>query len=176
MAQRTVIQWDKDDIESLGLLKVDVLALGILTAIRKSVDLLRSHYAREYTLAGIPSEMDDAQVHAMIQRADPVGSLPIEARAQLSMLPRLKPECYYDLVVQIAIVRPGPIQGGMVHPYLKRRNYEEAIEYPSEAVKEVLSRTLGVPIFQEQVIMLALVVDGFRSVDTDLLRRAIVVW
>src|SRR5690625_506919 len=176
MAERTVIQWDKDDIESLGLLKVDVLALGILTAIRKSFDLLRSHYAREYTLAGITSEMDDAQVYQMIQRADTVGLFQIESRAQMSMLPRLKPECYYDLVIQIAIVRPGPIQGGMVHPYLKRRNYEEAIEYPSEAVKEVLSRTLGVPIFQEQVIQLAMVAAGFSGGEADQLRRAMAAW
>ena len=176
MAERTVIQWDKDDIESLGLLKVDVLALGILTAIRKSFDLLRSHYGREYTLAGITDEMNDAKVYRMIQRADTVGLFQIESRAQMSMLPRLKPACYYDLVIQIAIVRPGPIQGGMVHPYLKRRNGEEAVEYPSEAVKEVLSRTLGVPIFQEQVIQLAMVAAGFSGGEADQLRRAMAAW
>ncbi|MDQ2077763.1 error-prone DNA polymerase [Marinimicrobium sp. ABcell2] len=176
MADRTVIQWDKDDIESLGLLKVDVLALGMLTAIRKSFDLLRSHYGKEYTLAGVTSAMDDVDVYRMIQRADTVGLFQIESRAQMSMLPRLKPACYYDLVIQIAIVRPGPIQGGMVHPYLKRRNGEEAVEYPSEAVKSVLSRTLGVPIFQEQVIQLAMVAAGFSGGEADQLRRAMAAW
>lgn len=176
MAERTVIQWDKDDIESLGLLKVDVLALGILTAIRKSFDLLRSHYGREYTLTGITSDMNDAQVYQMIQRADTVGLFQIESRAQMSMLPRLKPACYYDLVIQIAIVRPGPIQGGMVHPYLKRRDREERVTYPSDAVKQVLARTLGVPIFQEQVIQLAMVAAGFSGGEADQLRRAMAAW
>jgi error-prone DNA polymerase len=176
MAERTVIQWDKDDIETLGLLKVDVLALGMLTAIRKSFDLIQHHWQRELTIAGITRAMDDAEVYRMIQRADTVGLFQIESRAQMSMLPRLKPACYYDLVVQIAIVRPGPIQGGMVHPYLKRRNGEEAVDYPSEAVKGVLQRTLGVPIFQEQVIQLAMVAAGFTGGEADQLRRAMASW
>ena len=176
MAERTVIQWDKDDLESLGLLKVDVLALGMLTAIRKAFDLIHHHYGRRLSLADITRMQDDANVYAMIQKADTVGVFQIESRAQMSMLPRLKPANYYDLVIQIAIVRPGPIQGDMVHPYLKRRKGEEAVEYPSEQVKEVLSRTLGVPIFQEQVIKLAMVAAGFTGGEADQLRRAMASW
>ncbi len=176
MAERTVIQWDKDDLESLGLLKVDVLALGMLSALRKGFDLVRRHYDRELTLAGITAAMDDAQVYRLIQKADTVGVFQIESRAQMSMLPRLKPACYYDLVIQIAIVRPGPIQGGMVHPYLKRRNGEESEDYPSEAIRQVLGRTLGVPIFQEQVIQLAMVAAGFSGGEADRLRRAMAAW
>lgn len=176
MAERTVIQWDKDDIETLGLLKVDVLALGMLSAIRKAFDLVREHYQQNLSLAEITRAMDDKAVYRMIQHADTVGIFQIESRAQMSMLPRLKPACYYDLVIQIAIVRPGPIQGGMVHPYLKRRNGEEKVDYPSEEVKGVLGRTLGVPIFQEQVIQLAMVAAGFSGGEADQLRRAMAAW
>ncbi|KZZ59229.1 error-prone DNA polymerase [Oleiphilus sp. HI0125] len=176
MAERTVIQWDKDDLESLGLLKVDVLALGMLTAIRKSFDLIHHYYGRRLSLADLTRMQDDPNVYAMIQNADTVGVFQIESRAQMSMLPRLKPKTYYDLVIQIAIVRPGPIQGDMVHPFLKRRNGEEPIEYPSDAVKEVLARTLGVPIFQEQVIKLAMVAAGFTGGEADQLRRAMAAW
>ncbi|WP_341937162.1 error-prone DNA polymerase [Marinimicrobium sp. C2-29] len=176
MAERTVIQWDKDDIETLGLLKVDVLALGMLTALRKSFDLIREHQGRALTLSGLTGQMNDPAVYRMIQKADTVGLFQIESRAQMSMLPRLKPACYYDLVIQIAIVRPGPIQGGMVHPYLKRRNGDEPVDYPSDAVKGVLGRTLGVPIFQEQVIQLAMVAAGFSGGEADQLRRAMAAW
>ncbi len=176
MEARTVIQWDKDDLESLGLLKVDVLALGMLSAIRKTFDLIKQHYQYELSIADITRMQDDPQVYRMIQRADTVGIFQIESRAQMSMLPRLKPANYYDLVIQIAIVRPGPIQGDMVHPFLKRRNKEELEEYPSEDVKEVLSRTLGVPIFQEQVIKLAMVAAGFTGGEADQLRRAMASW
>jgi len=176
MADRTVIQWDKDDLESLGLLKVDVLALGMLSAIRKCFSLVEQHYNRSLTIADITRLNDDPLVYAMIQKADTVGVFQIESRAQMSMLPRLKPVSYYDLVIQIAIVRPGPIQGDMVHPFLKRRDGTEAIEYPSDEVKGVLERTLGVPIFQEQVIKLAMVAAGFSGGEADQLRRAMASW
>ncbi|WP_247749544.1 error-prone DNA polymerase [Pseudoalteromonas viridis] len=176
MAERTVIQWDKDDLESLRLLKVDVLALGMLSAIRKTFALIARHTSRQLDLAELTRMGDDPQVYKMLQRADTVGVFQIESRAQMSMLPRLKPACYYDLVIQIAIVRPGPIQGDMVHPFLKRRNGEEAITYPSEEVKSVLSRTMGVPIFQEQVIKLAMVAAGFSGGEADQLRRAMASW
>ena len=176
MAERTVIQWDKDDLESLKLLKVDVLALGMLTAIRKSFDMIRDHYGQLCSIPFITKLGDDQQVYARIQRADTVGIFQIESRAQMTMLPRLKPRCYYDLVVQIAIVRPGPIQGDMVHPYLLRRSGKEAISYPSKAVEKVLARTMGVPIFQEQVIALAMVAAGFTGGEADQLRRAMASW
>ncbi|MGQ8364152.1 error-prone DNA polymerase [Glaciecola sp. 1036] len=176
MHERTVIQWDKDDLESLKLLKVDVLALGMLTAIRKSFDLLRRHYEQDCSIPFITKLGDDKQVYARVQRADTVGVFQIESRAQMSMLPRLKPSCYYDLVVQIAIVRPGPIQGDMVHPYLLRRDGKEVINYPSKAVEKVLARTMGVPIFQEQVIALAMVAAGFSGGEADQLRRAMASW
>ncbi|MBO9491431.1 error-prone DNA polymerase [Endozoicomonas sp. G2_1] len=176
MAERTVIQWDKDDLESLGLLKVDVLALGMLSAIRKCFTLVEQHYQQTLTIAGITALPEDQHVYGMIQKADTVGLFQIESRAQMSMLPRLKPKNYYDLVIQIAIVRPGPIQGDMVHPFLKRRDGLEAIDYPSDEVKEVLSRTLGVPIFQEQVIKLAMVAAGFTGGEADQLRRAMASW
>ncbi|WP_237485544.1 error-prone DNA polymerase [Vibrio hippocampi] len=176
MHERTVIQWDKDDLESLGLLKVDVLALGMLSAIRKCFTLIKQHYGQTLTIADITRRQDDARVYQMIQNADTVGVFQIESRAQMSMLPRLKPANYYDLVIQIAIVRPGPIQGDMVHPFLKRRNGQESIDYPSEEVREVLSRTLGVPIFQEQVIKLAMVAAGFSGGEADQLRRAMAAW
>lgn len=174
MPDRTVIQWDKDDLESLGLLKVDVLALGIMTAMRKTMDLHNGWYETHLTLDSVPAE--DPATYAMIQQADTVGVFQIESRAQMSMLPRLKPACFYDLVIEVAIVRPGPIQGDMVHPYLRRREGAEPIEYPSEEVKAVLKRTLGVPIFQEQVMQLAVVAAGFTLDEADSLRRAMAAW
>ncbi|QDF75193.1 MULTISPECIES: error-prone DNA polymerase [Shewanella] len=173
MVDRTVIQWDKDDLESLGLLKVDILALGMLTAIRKTFALL-STPERPFTMADLVWEQ--AEVYAMLQAGDSIGVFQIESRAQSTMLPRLKPACYYDLVVQIAIVRPGPIQGDMVHPYLRRRDGLETVEYPSPEVQSVLSRTMGVPIFQEQVIQLAMVAAGFSGGEADQLRRAMASW
>ncbi|WP_261816925.1 error-prone DNA polymerase [Vibrio gallicus] len=176
MPERTIIQWDKDDLESLGLLKVDVLALGMLSAIRRCFQLIAQHHQRHLSIADITRMQDDPKVYGMLQKADTVGVFQIESRAQMSMLPRLKPRCYYDLVIQIAIVRPGPIQGDMVHPYLKRRDGIENITYPSAEVKDVLSRTLGVPIFQEQVIKLAMVAAGFSGGEADQLRRAMAAW
>lgn len=176
MAERTVIQWDKDDLETLGLLKVDVLALGMLTAIRRCFTLVAKHYQQELSIHSINKLGDDSKVYQMIQQADTVGLFQIESRAQMSMLPRLKPEKYYDLVIQIAIVRPGPIQGDMVHPYLQRRHGLETVSYPSAAVASVLERTLGVPIFQEQVIQLAMVAAGFSGGEADQLRRAMASW
>ncbi|WP_373938448.1 error-prone DNA polymerase [Vibrio kanaloae] len=176
MHDRTIIQWDKDDLETLGLLKVDVLALGMLSAIRKCFDQIKSIHGRSLTIAEITRLKDDPQVYGMIQQADTVGIFQIESRAQMSMLPRLKPKTYYDLVIQIAIVRPGPIQGDMVHPFLKRRDDIEPISYPSKEVESVLSRTLGVPIFQEQVIKLAMVAAGFTGGEADQLRRAMAAW
>ena len=174
MPDRTVIQWEKDDLEDLGLLKVDVLGLGMLTAIRRSFDLIREFDGRDYTLATVPAE--DPQVYDMICDGDTMGVFQIESRAQMAMLPRLKPRCYYDLVIEVAIIRPGPIQGDMVHPYLRRRNGEEAVEYPSAEVQGVLQRTLGVPIFQEQVMQLAVVAAGFTPGEADRLRRAMAAW
>ncbi len=174
MDERTVIQWEKNDLEDLGLLKVDVLGLGMLTAIRRSFDLIRKFDGRSYTLATVPAE--DPIVYDMICDGDTMGAFQIESRAQMAMLPRLKPRCYYDLVIEVAIIRPGPIQGDMVHPYLRRRNGEEAVEYPSEEVREVLQRTLGVPIFQEQVMQLAVVAAGFTPGEADQLRRAMAAW
>ncbi|HEY3582782.1 MAG TPA: PHP domain-containing protein, partial [Casimicrobiaceae bacterium] len=152
MADRTVIEWDKDDLDAMGLLKVDCLALGMLSAIRRALDLVSAHRGRKLRMQDIPAE--DPAVYAMIQEADTIGVFQIESRAQQSMLPRLRPATFYDLVIEVAIVRPGPIQGGMVHPYLKRRQGLEPVAYPSDAVKGVLERTLGVPIFQEQVMQL----------------------
>jgi error-prone DNA polymerase len=168
MPERTVIQWDKDDLEALGLLKVDVLALGMLSAIRRALELI------EKKIHEIPAE--DPAVYAMIQKADTIGVFQIESRAQMSMLPRLRPESFYDLVIEVAIVRPGPIQGGMVHPYLRRRRGLEPVMYPSEDVKRVLERTLGVPIFQEQVMELAMVAAGFTPGEADRLRRSMAAW
>jgi error-prone DNA polymerase len=168
MPDRTVIQWDKDDLEALGLLKVDVLALGMLSAIRKALTMLGMQ------MQDIPAE--DPAVYGMIQKADTIGVFQIESRAQMSMLPRLKPENFYDLVIEVAIVRPGPIQGGMVHPYLKRRRGEEPVVYPSLEVKGVLERTLGVPIFQEQVMQLAMVAADFTPGEADRLRRSMAAW
>ena len=213
MVDRTVIQWDKDDLDAMGLLKVDCLALGMLSAIRRAFDLMNTFYPRHrrtaplrpvagmdgrpyrdagrlpaavsravqdarahgaFGIATVPSE--DPVVYAMIQRADTIGVFQIESRAQQSMLPRLKPACFYDLVIEVAIVRPGPIQGGMVHPYLKRRQGLERVTYPSDAVKAVLERTLGVPIFQEQVMQLAIVAAGFTPGEADRLRRSMAAW
>jgi error-prone DNA polymerase len=175
MDDRTIIQWDKDDLETMKLLKVDCLALGMLTCLRKSLDLLRDHRDIDYPrLADI--HQDDEKTYAMIQRADTVGVFQIESRAQMSMLPRLKPAKYYDLVVQVAIVRPGPIQGGMVHPYLRRRSGAEPVTYPDDKVKGVLERTLGVPIFQEQVMKLLQVTADFTVGEADALRRSMAAW
>jgi error-prone DNA polymerase len=174
MADRTVIQWEKDDLESLGLLKIDVLALGMLTAIQKCLKLVSDYSDEELTIQKIPPE--DSKVYDMMGEADTVGVFQIESRAQMSMLPRLKPRNYYDLVIQIAIVRPGPIQGDMVHPYLARRCGKEEVSYPSEEVRSALERTLGVPIFQEQVMQLAMVAAGFSGGEADQLRRAMAAW
>ena len=176
MAERTVIQWDKDDLETLGLMKVDILALGMLTALRKALTLINTEREVPLTLAGISQTGDDPAVYRQIQQADTIGVFQIESRAQMSMLPRLKPACFYDLVIEIAIVRPGPIQGDMVHPFLRRRDGLEPVSYPSPAVEAVLSRTMGVPIFQEQVIKLAMVAAGFSGGEADQLRRAMASW
>ena len=174
MPNRTIIQWDKDDLDTMGLLKVDCLALGMLTCLRKCFDIVHRHRDKVLSIATI--EHDDKKTYEMIQRADTIGVFQIESRAQMSMLPRLKPAGYYDLVVQIAIVRPGPIQGGMVHPYLRRRKGEEPIDYPSEALKPVLERTMGVPLFQEQVMKLAMVAAGYTAGQADQLRRSMAAW
>jgi error-prone DNA polymerase len=174
MADRTVVQWDKDDLNDLGLLKVDVLGLGMLSALRRAFALVNDFRGTHHTLGQLPE--GDAQVYEMISRADTIGVFQIESRAQMSMLPRLKPAKYYDLVIEVAIVRPGPIQGDMVHPYLRRRNKQEAVEYPSDEVRDVLERTLGVPIFQEQVMQLAIVAAGFTPGEADALRRAMGAW
>ena len=174
MEDRTVIQWDKNDLEELGLLKVDCLCLGMLTAIRKCFAMVKKHWGCEYSLATIPE--DDPLVYDMICEADTVGVFQIESRGQMSMLPRLRPRCFYDLVIEVAIVRPGPIQGNMVHPYLRRRSGEEQAVYPNDAIKAVLERTLGVPIFQEQAMKLAVVAAGFTNGEADQLRRAMGAW
>jgi error-prone DNA polymerase len=174
MPERTVIQWDKDDLDALGLLKIDILGLGMLTAIRRCLDLIKGFYGSTLTLASVPRE--DPAVYDMISRADTVGVFQIESRAQMAMLPRLRPRCYYDLVIEVAIIRPGPIQGDMVHPYLRRRNKQEPVTYPSADVRKVLERTLGVPIFQEQVMQLAIVAAGFTPGEADQLRRAMAAW
>jgi error-prone DNA polymerase len=178
MAERTFIEWDKDDIDTLGLMKVDVLALGMLSCLRRGLDLLKNHYGRDYSLATLPQ--DDAAVYQMLSRADSIGVFQVESRAQMSMLPRLKPRCFYDLVIEVAIVRPGPIQGDMVHPYLRRRDRLEKEFYPSpspahgpaDELKEVLKRTLGVPLFQEQAMQIAITAAKFTPDEADGLRRA----
>jgi error-prone DNA polymerase len=174
MAERTVIQWDKDDLELVGLMKVDVLALGMLSALRRTLDLLRAHRGRDLDLASIPAE--DEQTYRMIQRADTIGVFQIESRAQMAMLPRLRPKEFYDLVIQVAIVRPGPIQGGMVHPYLRRRNQEEDMDDLPPELFKVFERTLGVPLFQEQVMQLAVVAAGYTPDEADQLRRSMAAW
>ncbi|GGK10620.1 error-prone DNA polymerase [Luteimonas terricola] len=173
MDDRTIIQWEKDDLESLGLLKVDCLALGMLTCIRKALDLVRVHRGRDLELATIPAE--DTPTYDMIQLADTVGVFQIESRAQMAMLPRLKPKTFYDLVVEVAIVRPGPIQGDMVHPYLRRRMQQEAVTYPSPGIEEILGPTLGVPLFQEQVMELV-IHAGYTPEEADHLRRSMAAW
>lgn len=170
MENRTCIEWNKDDIDALGFLKIDVLALGMLTCIRKAFDLAKMHYGLNLTLANIPQ--DDAAVYEMVSHADTIGVFQIESRAQQSMLPRLRPKCFYDLVIEVAIVRPGPIQGDMVHPYLRRRNGEEPVEYPSKELEDILGRTLGVPLFQEQAMKIAIVAAGFTPAEADELRRS----
>jgi error-prone DNA polymerase len=174
MPDRTIIQWDKNDIDALGLLKVDCLALGMLSAIRRGFDLIEQVTEQHYSMATVPAE--DTDTYDMISKADTIGVFQIESRAQMAMLPRLKPRNFYDLVIEVAIVRPGPIQGDMVHPYLKRRQGLEPVVYPSEAVKTILERTLGIPIFQEQVIKLAMVAAGFTPGEADGLRRSMAAW
>ncbi|MDO5102352.1 MAG: error-prone DNA polymerase [Lautropia sp.] len=174
MPDRTIIQWNKDDLDALGILKVDCLALGMLSCIRKAFALLKTHHGIEMTQALVPP--DDEPTYKMIQAADTIGVFQIESRAQMSMLPRLKPACFYDLVVQVAIVRPGPIQGKMVHPYLRRRQGKERIDYPSVDLRAVFERTLGVPLFQEQVMQLAIVAAGYTPGEADQLRRSMAAW
>ena len=170
MPGRTMIEWDKNDLDDLGMLKVDVLALGMLTCLKKCLDLLDRHYGRQLTLASIPAE--DPAVYDMLCKADSVGVFQVESRAQMSFLPRMRPRCFYDLVIEVAIVRPGPIQGDMVHPYLRRRHGEESVSYPSEELKQVLANTLGVPLFQEQAMRIAVVAAGFSPAQADALRRS----
>ncbi len=170
MENRTCIEWNKDDIDALGFMKIDVLGLGMLTCIRKGFTIAKQHYNLSLTLANIPQ--DDPVVYDMISNADTIGVFQIESRAQQSMLPRLRPRCFYDLVIEVAIVRPGPIQGDMVHPYLRRRNGEEPIEYPSKELEEILGKTLGVPLFQEQAMKIAIVAAGFTPSEADELRRS----
>src|SRR5690606_37822826 len=174
MEDRTNIEWNKDDIEVLGFLKVDVLALGMLTCIRKCFDLAKEHYGLDLTLANIPQ--DDPKVYEMVSHADTIGVFQIESRAQMSMLPRLRPKSFYDLVIDVAIVRPGPIQGDMVHPYLRRRAGDEQAEYPHPALERALKKTLGVPIFQEQVMKIAVLVGGYTPGQADQLRRDMAAW
>ncbi|MBB5358948.1 error-prone DNA polymerase [Rhodanobacter sp. ANJX3] len=174
MENRTVIQWDKDDLDVMRMLKVDCLALGMLTAVRKTLALLREHGRGDHTMESIPP--DDSDTYAMISRADTVGVFQIESRAQMAMLPRLKPANYYDLVIEVAIVRPGPIQGDMVHPYLRRRNGQEPVVYPSKKLETVLKRTLGVPLFQEQVMQIAIAAADYSPGEADQLRRSMAAW
>jgi error-prone DNA polymerase len=170
MADRTVIEWDKDDLDALGILKIDILALGMLTCIRKAFALIETHFGRRLELAAVPAE--DPAVYEMLSRADSVGVFQVESRAQMTMLPRLRPREFYDLVIEVAIVRPGPIQGDMVHPYLRRRSGREPVDYPSEALRQVLGKTMGVPLFQEQAMKIAIVGAGFLPEEADRLRRA----
>jgi error-prone DNA polymerase len=174
MEDRTIIQWDKDDLEALGLLKVDILALGMLTAIRRALALLAPYRQQPFELGDIPAE--DPATYEMLCRGESTGVFQVESRAQMSMLPRLQPRCFYDLVIETAIIRPGPIQGGMVHPYLRRRQGKETVSYPSQALERVLSRTLGVPLFQEQVMQIAMVAAGFSPGEADQVRRSMAAW
>ena len=174
MPGRSVVEWDKDDLDALGLLKVDVLALGMLSAIRRALELIGARRGRPFRMQDIPAE--DPATYEMISRADTVGVFQIESRAQMSMLPRMKPHCFYDLVVEVAIVRPGPIQGGMVHPYLRRRQGLEPVVFPRDEIRPALERTLGVPIFQEQVMQIAMLAAGFGAGEADALRRAMAAW
>ena len=170
MQARSIIEWDKDDLDALGLLKVDVLALGMLSCIQGAFHLLATYYQRNLSLATIPPE--DNATYDMLCRGDSIGVFQVESRAQMAMLPRLQPRCFHDLIVQVAIVRPGPIQGDMVHPYLRRRAGREQVEYPSAELRDVLERTLGVPLFQEQAMKIAIVGAGFTGAEADQLRRA----
>ncbi|WP_207478675.1 error-prone DNA polymerase [Arenibaculum pallidiluteum] len=170
MPDRTTIEWDKDDIDALSILKVDVLGLGMLSCVRRAFDLLERHKGTKLEIATVPRE--DPAVYDMLSRADSLGVFQVESRAQMSMLPRMKPRNFYDLVIEVAIVRPGPIQGGMVHPYLRRREGREKVDYPKEELKEVLGKTLGVPLFQEQAMKIAIVAGGFSPSEADELRRA----
>ena len=174
MENRSVVQWDKNDLDALGLIKVDVLALGMLTAIHRSLDLVAMKLNEPFGMQDVPPE--DPATYDMICKADTVGVFQIESRAQMTMLPRMRPRCFYDLVIQVAIVRPGPIQGGMVHPYLRRRAGEEAVTYPSEEIRQATERTLGVPIFQEQVMQIAMLAADFTAGEADQLRRAMGAW
>jgi error-prone DNA polymerase len=170
MPERTVVEWDKEDLDALGILKIDILGLGMLTCVRKAFELIELHCGRTLTLAAVPAE--DPAVYDMLCEADSVGVFQVESRAQMTMLPRLKPRCFYDLVIEVAIVRPGPIQGDMVHPYLRRRRGEEPVEFPSQELEDVLGKTLGVPLFQEQAMKIAIVAAGFTPTEADALRRA----
>ena len=173
MDERTVVEWDKDDLDALHMIKIDVLALGMLSCLRKGFDLLERHYGQSVTMADLSRhEQEEACVYAMISRADTIGVFQIESRAQMSMLPRLRPSEFYDLVIEVAIVRPGPIQGDMVHPYLRRRQKLEPVTYPSPELEAVLGKTLGVPLFQEQAMKIAIVAAGFTPDEADQLRRA----
>jgi error-prone DNA polymerase len=174
MDGRSVIQWDKDDLDALGLIKVDLLALGMLSAIRRALALVGDKLGRPFEMQCVPAE--DPAVYEMLSKGDSVGTFQVESRAQMSMLPRLQPQCFYDLVIEVAIVRPGPIQGGMVHPYLRRRCGDEPVTYPSDEVRQALERTLGVPIFQEQVMQLAILAADFTPGEADQLRRAMAAW
>jgi len=174
MEDRTIVQWDKDDLDAVGLLKIDILALGMLSAMRRTLDLISEQRGERFELQDIPKE--DPATYDMICKADTVGVFQIESRAQMSMLPRLQPRAFYDLVIEVAIIRPGPIQGGMIHPYLRRRDGTEPVTYPSKDMEAVLSRTLGVPIFQEQVMQIAMVAAGFTAGEADQLRRAMAAW
>jgi DNA polymerase III alpha subunit len=171
MEDRTVICWDKDDIDALGILKVDVLALGMLTCIRKAFDLIDRHHQTRYSLASLPAE--DPATYDMLCQADSLGVFQVESRAQMNFLPRMRPRSFYDLVIQVAIIRPGPIQGDMVHPYLRRRNGEEQVSFPSDALGKVLGKTLGVPLFQEQAMQIAIIGAGFSPEEADRLRRSL---
>jgi error-prone DNA polymerase len=174
MPERTVIEWDKDDLDAMGMMKVDILALGMLTAIRKALDFIGERQGRMFVMQDIPPE--DPATYSMLSQADSIGVFQVESRAQQGMLPRLKPQCFYDLVIETAIVRPGPIQGGMVHPYLNRRQGKEPVTYPSPALKQALERTLGVPVFQEQVMQISMLAAGFTPGEADGLRRAMAAW
>lgn len=171
MDGRTCIEWDKDDIDALGILKVDVLALGMLTCMRKGLDLLHQHHGQHFTLATMPKE--DPRVYDMLCEADSLGVFQVESRAQMNFLPRMRPRCFYDLVIEVAIIRPGPIQGDMVHPYIRRRNGEEKVDFPSEELRDVLGKTMGVPLFQEQAMKIAIVAAGYSAEEADMLRRSL---
>ncbi len=174
MEDRTVVQWDKDDLDAVGLLKIDILALGMLSAIRRALALVADRRGRPFGLADVPHE--DRATYEMICEADTVGVFQIESRAQMAMLPRLRPRTFYDLVIEVAIIRPGPIQGGMVHPYLRPREGTDPIIYPSREMENVLARTLSIPLFQEQVMQIAMVAAGFTAGEADALRRAMAAW